>query len=181
MRCRHRTSQNRQANRKANRQAVAGVALLRRRAERPGLQLLYDSTVPDGHHPIFSPEGHKMAPQPGHYVKNVKSELATLCSLPAGTPHMMWLAMLRSFGDFPLHPYGLTHAPSIVEAEGAGRLALFSDGITDVFTDEDLAALAGEPGSLQEVADRLLAEATKKAEDLFGETMDDRTVVLAEG
>ena len=93
---------------------------------------------------------------------------------------MMWLAMLRSFGDFPLHPYGLTHAPSIVEVAGAGRLALFSDGVADVFTDGELAALAGAPGALADVADQLLATATEQGQQLFGATMDDRTVVLAE-
>lgn len=154
---------------------------LRQRASRPGLQLLYDSTVLGGQHPLYAPDGSKLAPQQGYYLKNVRREPATLCSTPIETPHVCHLAMLRCLGDFLLHPWGVTHCPSIVDVRGQGRLALFTDGITDVFTDEELAALAGAPAAtLQEVARDVLAAATTQAQQVFGSTMDDRTVVLAD-
>ena len=159
------------------------AALLWKRAERPGMQLLYDVSyrAQGARQAIYSATGEKMPPQPGrYYVKNVKNEPAVLCATPEGSTHMFYLAMLRSLGDFPLHPLGLTHEPSIVEVEGAGRLALFSDGITDVFTDEQLATLASARESVDAVAEHVMHEATRLARQFFGDTMDDRTLVLAE-
>lgn len=163
--------------------SVEEAALLWQRAQRPGMQLLYDvpPRTQGARQAIYSATGEKMAPQPGrYYVKNVKKEPAVLCATPAGTTHMFYLAMLRSLGDFALHPLGLTHEPSIVEVEGNGRLALFSDGITDVFTDEQLATLASAHESVDTVAENVMHEATRLARQFFGDTMDDRTLVLAE-
>ena len=154
-----------------------------KRAQRPGMQLLYDVVRggDKGRQAIYSEEGVKVPPHQGrYYVKNVKNEPATLCATPEGSTHMFYLAMLRSLGDFALQPYGVTHEPSIVEVEGDGRLALFSDGVTDVFMDEQLATLAGAREAIESVADNVMREATVIARGLFGNTMDDRSVIIAE-
>lgn len=120
-----------------------------------------------------------------NYYKNCRKEWAAYFQSPCETNR---LAITRSFGDWPLVPYGLITEPSVrivTPPSGATRsVVIASDGLWDVMTDSEIGEILRRPAFLENrdaegAAGALLESALVAGRKRFGPTQDNTTIVVA--
>jgi serine/threonine protein phosphatase PrpC len=97
------------------------------------------------------------------------------------------LAVTRSFGDYPLIPYGLSTEPCIITvpppAAAVRAIVIASDGLWDVMKYEEIGAMVRSPTFLEScdaaaAAAALLAAALSAGRALFGPMQDNTTIAV---
>jgi serine/threonine protein phosphatase PrpC len=141
---------------------------------------------PKGQQPVFLPCDFFFAFNASgvNYYKNCRKEYAAYFKSPCDTKR---LAVTRSFGDWPLVPYGLITEPSVrmvTPSDATRSVVIASDGLWDVMLDLEIGNILRAPVFLDRrdalgAAAALLETALVAGRKQFGQTRDNITIVVA--
>ena len=139
---------------------------------------------------IFDSDGNKVEPYNSNPLGNglhqctVRGDIATYSVSPFGYCDKFANALTRTIGNYPAHPCGFTHKPTIkiFEITNESIIVAGSDGVWDCWKNEiffpELCEVFQKTQSLEETCDFMIGKTLKTAKQTFSKHFDDITLTM---